>query len=166
MLHDGPARNRSPTRGRAGGGLLLVVSILLACDAPLTPEQELREWVAEAARAAEAKEVGELRERVSDAYADDRGNDRRAIDRLLTFHLLRQGSLHVFAHIDSLDVETPDTAHLGLLAALARVAVPDATALARVKADLWRIDLELSREDGDWRVVDATWHPAALDELL
>jgi hypothetical protein len=143
-----------------------VLTLLLACDAPPGAEQELREWVAEASRAAEEKEVGALRDRVSDAYVDDRGNDRRAIDRLLTFQLLRPGSVHVFVHIDSLDVESPDTAHLGLLAALARVAIPDAAALARLNADLWRIDLELRREGEDWRVVDATWHPAALDELL
>ena len=147
-------------------GVLLACGALVGCSAPLTPEQELREWVTSAARAAEEKEVGLLRDSVSDAYADDRGNDRRVIDRLLTYHLLRHGSVHAFVRIESLELETPDAARLELLAALARVAIPDASALARLNADLWRIDLELRREDDSWRVVAATWHPATLGELL
>jgi hypothetical protein len=146
--------------------LLGVGALLVSCSEPGSPEERIRALVAEAVSAASAKDLGALVDLVSPSYADAQGNRRDDVKRILAFHVLRAGSLHAFAATREVAVEDPKRARAVVLAALARVPIHDLRDLAALDADVWRFDLALVLEDGEWRVREARWQPAAADDLL
>lgn len=146
---------------------MLLLGVAIACGGPAgTPESRIREMVARAEHAAEARDVGALKEMVSETYADDRGNDKRGIRGLLALHLLRNRSVHLLVRIRDLAVSEPDTAKVTLLVAMAGRPIADVDALASIRADLYRFDLGLVREGEEWRVRRAAWRPLTPDDFL
>jgi hypothetical protein len=146
--------------------LLALGACLVACSEPGSPEERIRALVAGAAAAASSKDLGALTELVSAGYADPTGNRKEDVKRLLAFHVLRAGSLHAFAATREVVVPEPGRARAVVLAALARVPIHDFRDLAALDADVWRFDLSLALEGGDWRVTSARWEPADVADLL
>jgi hypothetical protein len=147
--------------------LLLGIAVLaVACAEPGSPEERIRAMVARAAEAASAKDLGALVELVSPAYSDADGNRRDDVKRLLAFHVLRAGSLHALAATREVAVDDPARAQAVVFAALARVPIHDFRDLAALDADVWRFDLSLALERGEWRVTGARWHRADVTDLL
>lgn len=114
---------------------------------------------------AQARDVGALKEQVSEAYADGAGNDKRAIGALVGLHLLRNESIHLLTRIRSVELPEPGAARAVAVVAMAGVPIPGPEALSTLRADLYRFDLALREEDGVWRVTGAAWRPASIDEL-
>ena len=139
-----------------------------------TPEQEIRRLVVEAARAARDRDAAALVDRISEHYADARGNDEQRIRSLIAFHLLRNQAVYAITRILELDFpayalgEVPEAnrAELVLLVGLAGTPIANLEALREMRANLYRFELTLTREDGAWLVSSAGWRPARLDEFF
>ncbi len=147
-------------------GVLGLAFLLAACTDPGTPEERIRALVADAARAASAKDLGTLVDLVSASYADAQGNRRDDVKRILALHVLRAGSLHAFAATREVALDDPGHARAVVFAALARVPIHDLRDLAALDADVWRFDLRLAREGDEWRVTGASWQRADVADLL
>ncbi|MBL8250825.1 MAG: hypothetical protein JNK31_04055 [Candidatus Competibacter sp.] len=149
------------------GWLWLTLALaLLGCSRQSSPEAEIRETVAKAVAAAEARDVRDLRGMIADDYADRRGLDRKALENLLRLQVLRQQSLHLFTRVRRIEFPEPDRARASVAAAMAGRPVADAGALVNLNADLYRFELELVRHGpNDWRVRGADWEPARLDDF-
>ncbi|MBS1246174.1 MAG: hypothetical protein H6R47_373, partial [Proteobacteria bacterium] len=119
-----------------------------------------------AAKAAEQKSIGTLRDSISEKYADEQGQDKRAIENLLRLHFLRNESVHLFAHIQSVTLPQPDRAQAIVLVAMAGVPIASAQELPALRADLHRFEIDFAREGKTWRVQRATWRRAELGEFL
>lgn len=132
-----------------------VLAVMLAgCGAdPAGPEAELRAWVDEVHKAAEAKDRGAILERISPAYADARGNSRDDISDLLRLYFLRANRVEFVPAIDSIDVMAETAADIVLTVGMAGT---DRGRLA-VRADAYRFELELEYVDGDWQLLAARW---------
>lgn len=131
-----------------------------------SPEAAVRRTLAAIEAAARAKELSAMVEHVSEAYADERGNDRQAVRQIAAFHLLRNQSVHTLMRIRSVSFPEPGLANAEALVAMAGTAIPDADVLATVRADLYRFDVTLREEEPEtWRVTAARWRPAALDDF-
>ena len=154
-------------RGRALGAIGAIALLLVACGGEdSSPDAAVRRTLAAIEAAARARDVSALAEQVSEAYADDRGNDRQAARQIAAFHLLRNQSVHTLTRIRSVTFEEPEQARVEALVAMAGTAIPDADVLATVRADLYRFDVTLREEQpGTWRVLAARWWPAALDDF-
>ena len=150
-------------------GLLgLVAAVLLpGCrgERP-SPEAEVRALISSAAIAAEQKSIGTLRDSISEKYADEQGQNKRAIENLLRLHFLRNESVHLFAHIQSVTLPQPDRAQATVLVAMAGVPIASAQELPALRADLHRFEIDFAREGKTWRVQRATWRRAELGEFL
>jgi len=150
-------------------GLLgLVAAMLLpGCRSERpSPEAEVRTLINSAAKAAEQKSIGTLRDSISEKYADEQGQNKRAIENLLRLHFLRNESVHLFAHIQSVTLPQPDRAQATVLVAMAGVPIASAQELPALRADLHRFEIEFAREGKTWRVQRAAWRRAELGEFL
>jgi len=150
-------------------GLLgLVVAMLLpGCQAKhASPEAEVRALIYSAVAAAEQKNFGTLKDIISKRYTDEQGQNKRAIEALLRLHILRNETVHVYAHIQSVTLPQADRAQATVLVAMAGVPIASAQDLPALVADLNRFEIEFVHEGRVWRVQRAAWRRAEPGEFL
>lgn len=132
----------------------MVSAILAACGGPAAgPEEALRQWIADAEAAAEDLDRRGLVAMVSVNYADGRGNNRDAVDKLLRFYFLRQKSVALVMKIDKLTVIDETAAEVLVTAA----GVGTTTRALGVNADAYQFALELEKDDDEWMLIGARW---------
>lgn len=135
---------------------LLIVLVSSGCADPDTPEQQIRSLISSAEVAAQDKQLGDLKELVSDRYTDGRGYGKQQIVQMLRVYLLRHQSVHLYVHVESVEFPVPELASVNLVVGMAGRGVPEGSDW-RIKADLYDIRLELERDDDIWRVIAADW---------
>ncbi|MDS4060042.1 MAG: hypothetical protein RKP73_15945 [Candidatus Contendobacter sp.] len=146
---------------------MILALLLVACSRDTaSPETQIRTLIAQAQIAAEARDAASLRALIADDYADDQGNNRKAMESLIRLHILRNQSIHLFTRIRDIAFLQPDRATVHVAAAMAGRPVVSAGELTGMNADLYRFNLELVRRGGNWQVQRAVWEPARLDDFL
>ena len=132
----------------------LLLALLAACGKPATaPEEELRAWVAAGIEAAENEERRVLVDMLSSSYADNRGNGRDDIDRLLRAWFFRQNSIALLPHIEEITVYDKTAAKIVMTVGMAGT---NDSALG-FSADAYRFALEVEKGAGDWQLISARW---------
>jgi hypothetical protein len=127
---------------------------LAACGADRTPPEEaLRAWVAAAELAAEARERGVLVEMISADYADARGNDRAALDRMLRLWFLRQSDIALLTKIDSIELYKDTAAQISLTVGMAATN----SNVFGLSADAYRFEFDMVLDDDEWFLIGARW---------
>jgi len=143
--------------------LLLLLSIPLliqACGGDSdSPEAQIRRFIDTAVQAAEARSVDGLGELLHGDFIDQQGNNRQQLGRLLRVYFLRHKKIYLFTRIDDIEILADNQASVSLHLALAGTVIPDISALAAVRAQIYRFELQLVREEG-WRLRHASWAPA------
>jgi hypothetical protein len=132
---------------------------LAACGNAPTPDARVRALVAEAERAAEARDVRGVMALVSPQFRDSQGADREELARLVRGWFVVHQAVHLVTRIESIEFPYDDYARVGLtVGALGREAA--GTGGLDLAADVHDVVLELRLEDDAWRVVRARWSPA------
>lgn len=160
---------------RSGVARLALVAIVLATGVLATgcskkkvdPEQEIRETVMLAAKAATERDLKVLKSLVASEYKDSRGQDKQSVVGTLNiYYLRRSGDLYVVPQITDLKVIGEDRAEVAVVAALARTPVKVVEELEGVRADIVRFDLKMKRGEDQWLVTAAEYSRAGLGDLL
>lgn len=146
--------------------LLLALLLLAACGRSDSPEEQIRQYVAAAETAVEARDPGDLKELIAEQYQDDEGRTRRDIVAVAARYLYANKNIHVLTRIEDLRFPSPEQARLAVYAALTGQNVSDLDALLNMQADLYRFDLELIKTDGKWQLVRADWRPARGEDFF
>jgi len=146
--------------------LLAALFTLIACRNAATPEAQVRATISQAEVAAEKKEVATLRGMVADSYADAEGHDKRAVEGVLRYYFLRNQSIHLVTRISSVTLPQKDRAFAVVYVGMAAQPVADVSELERLRADLFRFELEFAKENDDWRVLRAQWRRADLTDFV
>ena len=135
--------------------LLLAVGLLhVACGGSTGgPEEALRAWVDEMEVAAEDLDRGAMLDKISEGYADARGNSRKDIGDTLLIYFLRQQSVAFVSTIDEIKVSDGTAAEILLTVAMA--GTNDGT--FGLSADAYKFELELERVDTEWFLIGAKW---------
>ncbi len=132
----------------------MICAYLAACVGPTGgPEEALGQWVADAEAAAEDLDRRGLVAMVSDNYADGRGNDRDAVNKLLRLYFLRQKSVVLVMKVDEMTVIDETAAEILVTAA----GVGTTTRALGVNADAYQFSLELEKDDDEWLLIGARW---------
>jgi hypothetical protein len=138
-------------------GLLCAMSIA-GCGAT-DPELEIRALLAGAEEAAEARDMGFFGDLLGASYRDARGLDRDEALRMIRGYFIANQRVEIVSRVDEVRIEGTDAAravvHLGLVGQRAGAGL-----IAGVDADLYRFELELVNDEGDWRIIGATWSRA------
>lgn len=140
--------------------------LVCACSKPESPEQRIRAMLSGAEQAAEKRDVGSLLEYVSDNYTDTDGRNRHAMKGILRLYVLGHASIHLLTRIESIALPQPSRANVVIYVATAGRPITQAAQLAPFRASLYRLELGLVEEDGDWRVLRATWRPAEPSDFI
>jgi hypothetical protein len=117
------------------------------------PEAEIRALLTAAEEAAEARDVGFFADLVGEGYRDSRGQDRAELMRTLRGYFIANQRIEIVSRVDEVVLEGSDAAsavvHAGLLGRRS------GAGLAGVDADLYRFELELVNDGGDWKIIGA-----------
>jgi hypothetical protein len=157
------------TAAWCAGGVLLLAALVAGpgCSpGPRSPEDEIRALIAEAERAAESKELAALRSMIAEDYRDAARRDRRELVRRLAGYFLRNDSIHLLVRIREVRAADDGRGEVQLYLAAAGRPISDLQALIPLRADLYRVDLVMVREDGDWRVSSARWERADRQRII
>ena len=126
------------------------------------PEAEIRARLAAAEEAAEARDAGFFADLIGGSYRDARGNGRDELLRSVRGYFVANQRIEIVSRVDEVVLEGADAAravvHAGLAGQRAGAAL-----LGGVNADLYRFELELVYDGGDWRVIGAKWSRALGD---
>ena len=137
---------------------VLVLLVLGACGT-VDPTDAIRARLADAERAAEARDTGFFRDLLAEGYRDDRGNDRAAAIQLVRGFFLANQKVEIVSHVEQVTLEGSDAARVVVQAGLGGQR-SGASLLGGLHGDLYRFRLELVNEDGDWRIIGAQWQRA------
>lgn len=146
---------RAPGQSRAIASIALLLCALVAgCGGSQgTPEEALRAWVERAGQAAGEKDRGTIVDMISPSYADARGNDRDAIDRMIRVYFLRQRDIALLTTINDIAVRGGTAAVVDVTAGMAGTN----SGTFGFRADAYRFELELEVHDGEWLLIGARW---------
>ena len=132
----------------------MMCALHTACGGPSAgPEEALRHWVANAETAAEDLDRRSLVATISENYADARGNDRDAIDKLLHLYFLRQKAVMLVMKIDEMTISDGTAAEILLTVA----GVGTTSRALGINADVYQFSLQLEMDDDEWMLIGARW---------
>jgi len=147
--------------------LFVVALVSGACSSDRdNPEKQVRSLLAQGETAAEQKQAGTLRQMISEKYSDSQGQDKKAIESTLRYYLLRHQTIHLFTRIREIAFPAPDLAHVDMMVAMAGQPIANVGELERLQADLHRFEINLVREQGEWKVLRAEWRRAEIGDFL
>ena len=158
--------SRNSFSGRAAAAAVVALWLLAGCTGQESPEQQIRTMLDSAARAVEQRALNQVKSFISPDYLDDRQRNRRAIMGLLTGYIFRHKSIHLLTQINRIELPQPGQARVSMLVAMAGRPLEATSRLIDVRADLFRVDLQLALEAGEWRVKSGSWRRADRGDLL
>lgn len=157
---------RKPLRCRAA---LPVLLLLAGCGGSETPEDRVRAFVSTMADSAEQRRWRDFNTHVADRYGDEQGLDKPTVVAIAARYLLANQSVHVLERVPTVQVAfpVPLQATAVVYAAIAGQPIAQATDLARVKAEVYRFEIEVAENAaGALEVVQASWQPAPIAAFL
>ena len=143
-------------RGFVVGAAIALLLSTTGCGERGNPESQVRAVIAEAERAAEARDLAGLMALVSPGFQDGQGGDREELKRSLRGYLVMHPSVHLLTRVESLKFPYEDYARVRLTVGTLGRESSAATAFD-LAADVHDVALELRLEGDDWRVVRAAW---------
>ena len=123
--------------------LMLTASLLVACGAKTSDEEQVRALISAVETAAEDRDTSDVLTHVADNYADSAGFDRMQLQNFLRGYFLAHPKLELLVNIESLEFPVD-----GLAQAVVSVATVELT-----DPDLRRLKVEFRRLEGGWKVV-------------
>jgi hypothetical protein len=136
--------------------VLAVIAVLTGGCSAEDPATVIEQLIEETETAAESRDTGHFRGLIADSYVDARGNDRERLINLIRGYFLAHQSIDVLSRIESVELSGEDAAEIVLLAGvLARR--PGEGLLEGFDGRLYRLELELVENGGDWQIIGADW---------
>lgn len=136
--------------------LLVAFAALTGCGDADSPEQEVRQVIDEMETAAEARDVSDFAQHLSDEYRDANGMSPDEAARYARGYFVANQSIHLLTRIEQIEFPLPDEARARVLVGMVGRDA-DAAGNWDLVADLYEFKLALRQEDGEWKVSFAQW---------
>jgi len=146
--------------------VFLFSTFLISCSKDNSPEKQIENFVNKGAYIAEQRDLVGIRDLVSKNYKDEKQRDHRAIVQIATAYIWRYKNIHIYTKIKNFHFPDSMKAELQLYVAMADLPILTAESLRDLKTRLYRFDLELDNEKGDWRISKASWWPATHEDFI
>jgi ketosteroid isomerase-like protein len=142
-----------------------VVGLLSACPDKEDPEALIRRAIESAAAAAEKKDTAGVMEIISE-NVKARGMDYQEIKRMV-FGQLRVGSWQKVLLVRTVvALESETTAKAETTVVLARGATTSLEDALNTNSGTYRFELDFSKEDDGWKVVNIEYRSASLENVI
>jgi len=125
--------------------LILAATLLAACGAKTSDEEQVRALIGAVETAAEDRDTSDVLTHVADNYADSAGFDKLRLQNFLRGYFLAHPKVELLVTIDSLEFPVD-----GLAQAVVTVATVELT-----DPDVRRMKVEFRRAEDGWKVVRA-----------
>jgi hypothetical protein len=135
---------------------MFAFSLLTACAEDDSPEQRVREVIAEVETSAEARDTGDVLRWLSPEYRDAHGNDIKDVERLLRGYFIANQSINLLTRVEELTFPNPGEARAKVLVGMVGREA-DAANAWDLAADLNEFEVALIEDQGEWRVTWARW---------
>ena len=138
--------------------LAAALIILTACnsDAPLSDEAQLRAILEKMELGAETRSLSDIIEHISESYKDPKGNDIKALKKLIRLQFIRNQNINIFSKINEIEV-LEDAATVEISLAIASGELDLSNSANRLRADTFKFSLLFLRENDLWRLKSGTW---------
>ena len=144
---------------------LSIALLLNACsDDELTPEDEIKQFIESGIEAAENRSSDDLAELVDEKYRDGRGLDKKQLSNLARLYFFKHKSIYLFSKINTIEFPTENNAQVTLHVAMAGSVISDVNALTSLRAEIFKFDLELIKQD-EWLLQSAQWQRASMGDM-
>jgi hypothetical protein len=148
--------------------LLLVLGLTLvlhACsDEKLSREEEIEITIAAAIEAAEDRSAGDLADLIDEQYLDEKGLNKTQLIKLVRLYFFRHKNIYLFSKLGAIDFSAENEALVTLHVAMAGSAISDITALTSLRAQLYRFEISLIKQD-EWLLSGASWRVASIGDM-
>lgn len=135
--------------------MALVLFVLVAgCADPGSPEEQVRDTILQAELAAEARDMGAIRELVHEEYQDRSGRDRRMLINQVRLYLMARQSLELLVKINDIKFTANDFAEVDVTAAGLGLRAGMGGLGLTADGDHYQIDLARD-DDGNWLLIGA-----------
>jgi hypothetical protein len=131
-----------------------------------SPEERVRQTVDQVVKAAHERDVKRMIAAISEQYADAESNKKEQIAAVVRVQFLLHPNLYLVVKLSSVECPEATRAQVVLFAAMASVPAGSVPDLRKLSADVYRFDLTMVDEEGEFRVVRAAWSPATVGDLL
>ena len=131
--------------------------VLTACTDRTPPEEQVRAFIDEIETLVEERQYLELVERISNDYSDSRGNDRLKIAGILRAYFLRNKNINLIIRIGDITFPGRDFAQTSIDVFMVGRSMSEDDVFRLPKSDFEHFDLDLVRDNDDWRVARAEW---------
>ena len=145
---------------------LLVVLALCSCGKKAADEELIRAAISRAAQAAEAKDIAGVVKLVSKDYRDDNGLDYNGIKGVVFGEFFRPGKIQVFVTGVTVEVQGKKALVTAKTALVRGRDVKSIKDILPENADASKFTLIFKKEDGDWKLVNASWESISVAGLL
>jgi hypothetical protein len=148
------------------GLLSLSILFIWGCsDDPATPEEQLRQTIAEAEAYLQDRNLSASMNYVHPDYQDKRGLDIRQLRAMLAGYFIRHQSIYILTRIEQLDLNKDGEAQVLLFAGLAGSPQDRSPSLSHWRGDLIRLDLKFVLQGGEWLLRQADWRRAGPEDF-
>ncbi|HEX7046756.1 MAG TPA: hypothetical protein VF275_04175 [Gammaproteobacteria bacterium] len=144
--------------------LPLAVVMLAACSEPVSPEQRVREFIAETEVLVENREFAEVVDRIAGDYLDAQGNDKMKAAAFLRGFYLRNKSVHLLTRIDSIALPSPERATATIYVAIAKQPFDNVSTFP--DADIFRLEIALAEDGDSYEILQTRWRRASAAEAI
>jgi hypothetical protein len=137
----------------------LLLLTLSGCSGQSDPaEVQIREMLSAMENAVQERSLEKVKSMVSPGYHDQLHPDRRAALRSLLFYYQGHTSIHLLTRVSGLSISDDEkSASLVVYVGMAGKPIENADYLVAVNADLFRFDIRLVNDDGEWLVASSNW---------
>lgn len=105
--------------------------------------------------AAEEKKIASILEYISASYSDPQGNDYEGVKGLLAYYFFRHQRVSVY--IPGIDASVRGSTARASFQTVLTGADSSVSGVLPESLGVYDFDISLTREEGEWKVVSATW---------
>ena len=148
-------------------GVVLFISFLLAasCSSPTTtPEEIAGQFIKDSEQAFEERDIFELKKLISSNYGDSQNRSADEIISIAAMYIRSSKSIYLLTDLHSAEY-LEERIQARVLAAFAARPISEPAVLAQMQADIYWFDIELAEENGSWKLTDAQWRQAMVDDF-
>jgi hypothetical protein len=143
------------------------IMILAGCGGEETPEDRVRSYIAQVIESAEARDWRSFKDYVADDYNDDHGLRKEEVLGIVVRYILANQRIYILERVASIHIDNPANAHAIVYAAMAGQPVSGPEELARIRADVYRFEIDLrAGDDGVFRTRRGIWSPVGPEQFL
>lgn len=145
--------------------LILSLAALTSCSQPQDKEAQIIDLVKSVKTSFQKHHGKNLKNIISEDYLDIKGRQKKEIEGLITFYLLRHKNIHLLTHILKIDFHSENRCIVTLYAAMAGSSGKFKELPGSLQTDVYKFNFTLQLTKGDWLLLSSEWERVSTNDI-